>query len=230
LADITRNLELWIEQIKAIAQTGLAFDGAHDPATLPASSHVYDCERYEALLQLAATMAASLNGAEVDAGFADTIAARWRAEVVPGVPGYVTPKVGVGAAVFNGRDELLLIQRSEGGWFYPTGWGEVGLSPAAVAVKEVREETGLHVTPLRVIGVYDSSGWKRDIHPHFWSIVFECRLEGGSLRPHPVETLGAGFFARANIPEPVYQNRRDYLERAWDWHHLAIPSPYFDSP
>ncbi|MCL4394636.1 MAG: NUDIX hydrolase N-terminal domain-containing protein [Chloroflexi bacterium] len=230
MTDITKQLELWVEQIKAIAQTGLAFDGLNNPSTLPASSHVYDCERYEALLKLAATMAASLNGAAVDPVHADAILARWRADIVPGVPGYVTPKVGVGAVVFNDREELLLIQRAEGGWFYPTGWGDIGLSPAAVAVKEVREETGLEVTPTRVIGVHDSAGWKTDLNPHYWSIVFDCRLDGGSLRAHPVETRGAAFFARVSLPEPIYQNRRLQIDRAWDLHRSTTAAAYFDTP
>ena len=218
MTDITEPLAIWIQQLRAIAQTGLAFE-----------PNVYDRERYDALIELAAKMAATLNGtATLDPALADAFAARWRADVVPGVPGYVTPKVGVGAAVFNIHDEILLIERSEGGWFYPTGWGDVGLSPAQVAVKEVREETGIIATPLRVIGVYDSKTWRRDLNPHFYSVLFECRHEGGTLRPHPAETRGAGFFTRDNLPQPIYQNRAEQIERAWAAHCGEISETYFD--
>ena len=55
-----------------------------------------------------------------------------------GVPGYVTPKVAVGAVVGNDDGEILLVQRADSGiWLYPTGWADVGYSPAEVAVKEV---------------------------------------------------------------------------------------------
>ena len=61
-----------------------------------------------------------------------------------GVPGYVTPKVAVGAVVGNDDGEILLVQRADSGiWLYPTGWADVGYSAAEVAVKEVQEETGI---------------------------------------------------------------------------------------
>jgi ADP-ribose pyrophosphatase YjhB (NUDIX family) len=119
------------------------------------------------------------------------------------VPGYVTPKVGVGAVVFNDRDEILLIQRPEGGWFYPTGWGDIGLTPAQVAAKEVREETGLLVTPQRVLAIYDSRNWRNDLNPHFYSIVFYCRLDGGTLAPHRLKRQ-VSFIRQSALP--IYQN------------------------
>lgn len=228
MTEITTQLALWIQQLRAIAQTGLAFNSPNEPSEAP--YRLFDRERYEALLGLAATMAATLNaGVSLDPALADAYAARWRAEVVEGVPGYVTPKVGVGAVVFNERDEMLLIKRPEGGWFYPTGWGDIGLPPAQVAVKEVREETGFVVSPLQLVGIYDSSKWRADLNPHFYSIVFECRLDGGELRPHPLEALDAGFFAQAHLPDPIYYLRRERLDEAWARHRGEVAEPYFDA-
>jgi ADP-ribose pyrophosphatase YjhB (NUDIX family) len=218
LTDITPQLSLWIQQLRAIAQTGLAFD-----------PHTYDRERYEALLSLTATMAATMNGnASLDPELAEAFAARWRAEVVAGAPGYVTPKVGVGAIVFNARDELLMIQRSEGAWLFPTGWAEIGMTPPQVVAKEVREETGLQVTPLRVIGIYDSIKWRGNLAPHLYSILFYCRLDGGELRRHPVETLDIGFFSRDQLPEPLYIKRTDWFDHAWAAHRGERMETYFD--
>jgi ADP-ribose pyrophosphatase YjhB (NUDIX family) len=220
VSDITPQLTTWVQQLRAIAQTGLAFE-----------PRIYDQERYEALLNLAAQMTASINGgATLDPTLAEEFAARWRAEVKPGIQGYVTPKVGTGAVVFNERDELLMIQRAEGQWFIPTGWSEVGLSPAQVAVKEVREETGFVVTPQRVIGIFDSAKWGGTLQPHFYSIVFYCQLDGGVLNRHPAETLDAGFFARDQLPSPIYRNRMEWLERAWAFHRGEITETYFDQP
>src|SRR3712207_7793138 len=62
--------------------------------------------------------------------------------------GYVTPKVAVGAVVGNDDGEILLVQRADSGvWLYPTGWADIGYSPAEVAVKEVLEETGITCEP-----------------------------------------------------------------------------------
>ncbi len=218
MTDLTPQLALWIQQLRAIAQTGLAFD-----------SHTYDRERYESLLTLAASMAATMNAsASFDPALADAFAARWRADVLPGVPGYVTPKVGVGAIVFNARDELLMIQRADGSWLFPTGWAEIGMSPAQVAAKEVREETGLLVTPQRVIGIYDSTQWRKELRPHLYSIVFYCQLDGGELRRHPVETLDIGFFARNALPEPLFVKRADWFDHAWAAHRGENMGTYFD--
>lgn len=218
MTDITPDLALWVQRLKAIAQTGLAFD-----------PHPYDRERYEEMLKLAAVMAATMSrAAELDPDMAEAFAARWRADVVAGVPGYVTPKVGVGSIVFNSRDEILLIQRPEGNWLFPTGWGDIGYTAAQVAAKEVLEETGLVVTPQRLVGIYDSSRWRRELRPHFYSIVFYCRLEGGELRPHPVETLAAGFFGREALPEPLLRTSTDWVDHAWAAHRDECYIPYFD--
>ncbi len=217
--DITPQLAIWIQQLRALAQTGLAFS----PST-------YDVERYEEILKLSATMAATVNGnASLDQELAEQFAKRWRADVMSGVPGYVTPKVGVGAAVFNERDELLLIKRIEGNWFIPTGWADIGYSPAEVAAKEVREETGLLVTPQRVIGVYDvARWWRKNPNPYFYSIMFYCRLDGGDLQPHPVETQGAGFFSLDALPQPMYRKRPDWLDHAWAVHQGEQTETFFD--
>ena len=218
MTDITPQLATWVQQLRAIAQTGLAFE-----------PRIYDVERYEAILKLAATMTASINSSvTLDPALAEEFATRWRAEVKTGIPGYVTPKVGTGAVVFNERDELLMIQRAEGQWFIPTGWSEVGMSPAQVVAKEVREETGFIVTPQRVIGIFDGAKWGGTLQPHFYSIVFYCKLEGGSLQRHPAETLDAGFFARDKLPSPIYRNRMEWLKFAWAFHRGEITETYFD--
>ncbi|MBI5030352.1 MAG: NUDIX hydrolase N-terminal domain-containing protein [Chloroflexi bacterium] len=219
MTDITPQLAIWIEQVHSLAQTGLAFS----PST-------YDVERYEELLKVTATMAATLNAnAILDPDLAERLDKRWRADVVPGVPGYVTPKVGIGAAVFNEQDELLLIKRTEGNWFVPTGWADVGYAPAEVAAKEVREETGLLVTPVRVIGIYDMGRWwRKDAKPYFYNVMFYCQLDGGELHPHPVETQGAGFFSLNALPHPMYRRPPDWIDHAWAVHQGEQTETFFD--
>ena len=72
----------------------------------------------------------------------------WMRNVGEGVAGYVTPKSAIGAVVHDDQGRILLVQRADSGvWLYPTGWADVGYSPAEVAVKEVLEETGIHCEP-----------------------------------------------------------------------------------
>lgn len=217
MTDITPQLAMWVQQMRAIAQTGLAFN-----------PHVYDRERYEQLLALAATITSTMNhSASLDTDLAEQLAARWRAEVQQGVPGYVTPKVGAGAILFNERDELFLIKRAEGVWFFPTGWCDVGASPASTIVKEMHEEVGLDVTPLRIIGIYDSARWRPGAL-HLYSIVFYCRRIGGELKLHPTEVLDAGYFARDAIPQPLMISQPNWIEHAWQAHRGERTETFFD--
>ncbi len=182
------DLIRWAEALAGIARTGLAF-----------SAVLYERERYEEVLAVAADM---LHVASNDHE-PQHLHAEWMRMVGLGVPGYVTPKVAIGAVVGNDAGELLLIQRSDSGhWLYPTGWADIGYSPAEVAVKEVREETGIICEPVRVLSILD--GLRRGFtQVPLYSIVFHCRAIGGSLDPHPLEVRDAGWFREDALPEPL---------------------------
>jgi len=120
-----------------------------------------------------------------------------------GVSGYVTPKIAVGAVVGNDRGELLLVRRADSGiWLYPTGWADVGYSASEVAVKEVREETGIDIEPVRLIAVLDGLRLGFTRIP-LYSLVFHCRALGGTLAAHPLECLDVGWFAQDGLPSPL---------------------------
>ncbi|MGE5140386.1 MAG: NUDIX hydrolase [Rudaea sp.] len=217
--NLISRLHLWTQQLRAIAMTGLAF-----------GPHTYDRERYEELLRLAAEMAATDGDSRADVELAGQLYDHWQRQVKPGMSGYVTPQVGIGAVVFRG-DDLLLIQRPGGRWFYPTGWADFGYSPAQVAVKEVAEETGLSVTPIRLIAVhniYRSS--EAPLQDQLYSLVFYCRLDGGELKPHPLETLDAGFFPRDRLPEPLARAELGWVDLVFKAHRGQLQETYFDRP
>jgi ADP-ribose pyrophosphatase YjhB (NUDIX family) len=218
MSALDERLNLWIQRLRAIAQTGIAF-----------GPPVYDRERYEEMLELAAEMAATRETLTQDTKLTTALYEKWRGEVGSGVAGYVTPKVGIGAIVFNDHAELLLIERPSHKWFFPTGWADVGYSPAEVVIKEVREETGLQVTPLRLIAVYDIRRLVEvDLDQHLYSLIFYCRLDGGELAIHPHEALNAGFFARDALPKPLAHAEQDWVEHAWAARRGELVSPYFD--
>src|SRR6202020_842391 len=146
---------------------------------------------------------------------ADGLVQEWMDTVGHGVPGYVTPKVAVGAAVSNDNGELLLIQRADSGvWLYPTGWCDVGYSAAEVVVKEVLEETGIEAEVVRLIAVLDGLrlGFTR---VPLYSLVFYCRAIGGELRAHPLECADVGWFSPDNLPQPLVGAER------WGQHVFA---------
>ena len=100
---------------------------------------------------------------------------------------HVTPKVAIGAVVGNDDGELLLIQRSDSGvWLFPTGFADVGYSAAEIAEKEVLEETSMEVEAVRIISILDGV---EDSQGCLCSIVFQCKVVGGTLKPHPLNMM-----------------------------------------
>jgi ADP-ribose pyrophosphatase YjhB (NUDIX family) len=183
-----RDLLRWSEALSAIARTGLGF-----------TENLYERERFEEVLAVAAEIRAAVGGDLAPDGLVE----EWMAQVGNGVAGYVTPKATVGAVVHNDAGELLLVQRKDTGvWLYPTGWADVGYSASEVAVKEVREETGIECEVVRLVAVLDGlrQGFTRI---PLYSLVFLCRATGGTLTPHPLECLDVAFFAEDALPEPL---------------------------
>jgi ADP-ribose pyrophosphatase YjhB (NUDIX family) len=205
------DLVRWSEALAGIARTGLAF-----------TESLYERERFEEVLRVAADIRVAAGHDE--GRFAeDELVAGWLTSVGAGVAGYVTPKVAVGAIVGNDRGELLLIQRGDSGvWLYPTGWADIGYSPAEVVVKEVEEEAGIEVEPLRLVAVIDGLRLGANGLP-FYSLVFHCRAVGGELRPHPLETRDVGWFSEDRLPEPLAGGGR-WKDMAFD----AIRGKPFD--
>lgn len=204
----------FVERTAAIARTGLAFN-----------VHGFDAERYEELLGEAAAMRAVLDGA--GPAEAAELLRRWRAEVRDGYDGYVTAASGCGVIAFDRRGEVLMIQRPNGRWWYPTGFCEVGASPAENAAREAREETGLVVRPLCLMAIIDSRK-AGSIHRHIYSQLFYCRIEGGELRPNPLEALQAGFFPLERLPEPLHGVDRKWIALAREFHFEGRRETYFD--
>jgi ADP-ribose pyrophosphatase YjhB (NUDIX family) len=97
------------------------------------------------------------------------------------------PIVGVGALIFR-RGRILMAQRGKeplkGWWSLPGGALELGESLDAGVRREVREETGLEVLPLRVFEIFeriirDASG---EPEYHYVLIDYVCRVTGGTLQ------------------------------------------------
>lgn len=185
-----RELLRWSEALAGIARTGLAF-----------TESLYERERFEEVLHVAGDMRAAAH--ESDEVVGSEIVVEWMKIVGQGVAGYQTPKVAVGAVVGNEREEILLVQRADSGiWLYPTGWADIGYSASEVAVKEVHEETGIDATVERLIACFDGLRLGFTNIP-LYSLVFHCRAVGGELRAHPLETSDVGWFAEAELPEPL---------------------------
>ena len=119
----------------------------------------------------------------------------------------------VSAVIFDRRGRLLLQQRSDGGqWGLPGGSVEIGESVAAAVVREVHEETGLTVRPLRIVGVYSDPTFQVVRYPdgnvwHYVSICFACKVVSGELTTCD-ETLALDYFPVSRLPKTLLPNHR----------------------
>lgn len=173
-------------RIRALSQTGLVY-----------AADEYNTERYQELLSLSNKITSLVTNTTLS-----EVESCYRIET-----DYVTPKVDIRAVVFNDQNEILLVkERADGGWAIPGGWADVGFSPSEVAVKEVKEETGLDVQPIRITAVHDKRCHSHPPAPHYaYKIFILCKLIGGEFNT-AFDILDKGFFGQNNIP-PLSEER-----------------------
>ncbi len=99
------------------------------------------------------------------------------------MPVPVTPVLTADAVIVDPAAGVVLIRRGrppfQGRWALPGGFVEVGETCAQACVREAREETGLEVETVALLGVYSSPA--RDPRGHTVSAVYLCRVTGGRL-------------------------------------------------
>jgi 8-oxo-dGTP diphosphatase len=118
---------------------------------------------------------------------------------------------GVTALIFNDRGEVLLHRAAtDGNWYTIGGAIDPGEDPADAAVREVREETGLHVVPERIVGVYRDpvTVYPNGDRVEYFSTCFVCRVVGGTLAPGDDESLELRYFPPTELPKLPPTHRR----------------------
>ena len=86
----TKDLIRWSETLAAIARTGMGF-----------TQSLYEKERYEEVLKVAADIKVAADDALEIRREQDHFVQEWMESVGEGIPGYVTPKVAIGAIIGN---------------------------------------------------------------------------------------------------------------------------------
>jgi len=124
-----------------------------------------------------------------------------------------TPLLAVDIVTFLGEDKIVLIKRAEspfkGLYAIPGGFVEYGENVEDAAVREMKEETGLDVKLLGIIGVYSKPD--RDPRGHVVSIAYLAEAVGGSLKPS-TETKEVKAFKIDEVPENLAFDHKDILE------------------
>lgn len=112
--------------------------------------------------------------------------------------------------VVNQAGEFLIMQRDDTRtWAPPGGAALADETPAETAAREVEEETGLKVLPVRLVDLTfaplaDSGGLV---------FTFRCLVRGGALRPS-AEALQVGYHKPRPLPRAMLPDHRLRVQRA----------------
>lgn len=115
---------------------------------------------------------------------------------------------GVGIAVFNDKNEILLQKNFDGKWGIPGGFMELGESAEAAGRREVYEETGIHVGDLELVTVVSGeqtyTKLKNEDEYYSVTIVYSTTdIVGGLLKADGIETIDVQFFGADNLPNSL---------------------------
>jgi ADP-ribose pyrophosphatase YjhB (NUDIX family) len=191
----------WARQLQAVAQAGLTYP-----------QDAFDMERFQAVRRIAAEMVAAHTGTDLQSVH----------DLFAGEFGHPTPKVDVRGVIFRGDAILLVKERVDGGWTLPGGWADVNESPAEAVVREVYEESGFQTRAVKLLALYDRRKHGHPPHPwHIYKIFFRCELIGGAPTTS-VETDGAAFFHKGEIP-PLSVRRVTASQIARFFEHFQNP-------
>jgi len=112
---------------------------------------------------------------------------------------------GVMALVFNDAGEILIARdRDSGRWHVIGGAMDPDEEPAASAVREVKEETGLDVRAERLVGVYSGpdARYANGDRTKYLTIAIACQtLDDREPRVSDDELLEVRFCAISALPE-----------------------------
>jgi 8-oxo-dGTP diphosphatase len=129
-----------------------------------------------------------------------------------------TPVPAVDVLVYLPAQGVLLIERKNAplGWALPGGFVEYGESIEQAAVREAREETGLEVELIALLGVYSRPD--RDPRFHTMSSVFIALPRDVSVLKAGDDAGGWALFPLGKWPGHVAFDHLDILkdfERRW---------------
>lgn len=135
--------------------------------------------------------------------------------------GYVRfsdPKVGV-IALIAANQQVLLVRRGinpeKGKWALPGGYMDAGEMPEAALRRELREEVGLEVGPLRLLEIYPLVG----AHEATLGIVLAfagSSADGSNPAPEANDDVdAASWFAAAEIPADLAFSSTRQMLAAW---------------
>lgn len=111
-------------------------------------------------------------------------------------------------AVVVHDEQVLLVKRTNPSlWELPGGGMEPGETPTQTVVREVREETGLQVECVELLGRYARQGFRAHL-----ALVYLCQPVGGNLHPQRREATQVRYFPLDALPRGLFPWYRPIIQ------------------
>ena len=181
----------WAIELQFIAQAGLTY-----------SKDSFDLMRFERIREISAEIMSLKSGLSLE----------HVREIFCNETGFQTPKLDTRAAIFR-DDKILLVKENNDTWSLPGGWVDINESVKSNTIKEVKEESGFDVIPVKLIAVQDRSKYNRPLYAYGVCKIFVlCEIIGGKFVPN-IETLECDFFNLENLPLlATEKNNKEQIE------------------
>lgn len=145
------------------------------------------------------------------------------------------PLLGVGALVLR-RDSILLVERGraplKGYWSLPGGVVETGEHLEEAIRREMREETGLDVKPLKVVEIFerimrDKAG---EVEYHYVLVDYLCKITGSKNADQEMragdDVSRVEWVRRKDLPGiKLTEGTLEVIERTFERHGTGKKKP-----
>ena len=188
----------WAMELQFIAQAGLTY-----------SKDSFDIERFERLREIAAEIMSHKSGMTME----------HVKSIFCNEEGFQTPKLDTRAAIFQ-DSKILIVRETNGTWSLPGGWVDVNQTIKTNTVKEVKEEAGLDVVPVRLIAVQDRNMHNVPLYAYGICKAFVlCEVVGGTFTTN-CETTHSGYFALDELPPlALEKNNEEQIKLCFEAYH-----------
>ena len=126
------------------------------------------------------------------------------------------PTLTVDGIITKDRKILLMTRKFppfEGQWVLPGGHVDYGERVERALERKLKEETGLDVAPVRLVGVYSDP--KRDPRYHTVALCYETKITGGKIRQNR-ESEGLRWLPLDGVPKLAF----DHSQMVKDYRRL----------